>query len=45
MSIYNIFINTAANIAKRLHANHKDKAGVSYFDGHLTAVANQGELG
>jgi len=42
MTNYNIFIIAATNLAKRLHADQKDKAGVSYFDGHLKAVANQG---
>lgn len=39
---YNLFITAAHNLAKRLHANQKDRAGVDYFEGHLTAVSNQG---
>lgn len=39
---YNLFITAAASVAKRLHANQKDKSGAYYFEGHLTAVASQG---
>lgn len=33
-------INATKEIAKKAHAGHKDKAGVDYYTGHLTAVAN-----
>lgn len=42
MTNYNLFITAAASLAKRLHADQKDKSGVDYFEGHLTAVASRG---
>ena len=35
-------VQSAANIASQLHRGQKDKAGVDYFTGHLSAVAKMG---
>ena len=35
-------VQSAADIACLLHKGQKDKAGVDYFTGHLTAVAKMG---
>ena len=35
-------VQSAADIACQLHKGQKDKAGVDYFTGHLTAVAKMG---
>ena len=35
-------VQSAANIASQLHRGQKDKAGVDYFTGHLSAVAKKG---
>lgn len=38
----NLWVNAARELAKRLHAGQKDKAGIDYFEGHLTSVASMG---
>lgn len=35
-------VQSAADIASQLHRGQKDKAGVDYFTGHLSAVAKMG---
>lgn len=35
-------VQCAAELARQLHKGQVDKAGVNYFTGHLTAVANMG---
>ena len=35
-------VQSAADIASQLHRGQKDKAGVEYFTGHLSAVAKMG---
>lgn len=37
-----VWQESAAQIAKRLHLGQKDKAGVPYYEGHLSAVAAKG---
>lgn len=39
MSNENRWIEAAAKVAKRLHEGQQDKAGVDYFEGHLSFVA------
>lgn len=36
------WIEAAARLAKRLHEGQKDKAGIDYFEGHLSFVAQLG---
>lgn len=36
------WIESAGKVAKRLHEGQKDKAGVDYFEGHLSFVASLG---
>jgi (p)ppGpp synthase/HD superfamily hydrolase len=36
-------IEVAINLAKEYHNGQKDKAGVDYFDGHLSFVGNAGD--
>lgn len=38
----NRWIEAAAKVAKRLHEGQQDKAGVDYFEGHLSFVASLG---
>ncbi len=38
----NIWITSAAALAKRLHKGQVDKAGLDYFEGHLSTVASMG---
>ena len=35
-------VQSAADIASQLHRGQKDKAGVDYFTGHLSAIAKMG---
>ena len=37
-----VIVQSAADIACQLHKGQKDKAGVDYFTGHLSAVAKMG---
>ncbi|WP_373841167.1 hypothetical protein [Bacteroides heparinolyticus] len=37
-----VWVESAAQVARRLHLGQVDKAGVPYFDGHLSAVSAQG---
>ncbi len=37
-----VIVQSAADIAYQLHKGQKDKAGVDYFTGHLSAVAKMG---
>ena len=37
-----VIVQSAADIACQLHKGQKDKAGVEYFTGHLSAVAKMG---
>ena len=37
-----VIVQSAADIACQLHKGAKDKAGVDYFTGHLSAVAKMG---
>lgn len=37
-----VWVDSAAQLAQRLHQGQVDKAGKPYFEGHLTAVAWQG---
>ena len=37
-----VVVQSAADIACQLHKGQKDKAGVDYFTGHLSAVAKMG---
>lgn len=37
-----VWVESAAQVARRLHLGQVDKAGVPYFDGHLSAVSSQG---
>lgn len=37
-----VIVQSAADIACQLHKGQKDKAGVDYFIGHLSAVAKMG---
>ena len=37
-----VIVQSAADIAYQLHKGQKDKAGVEYFTGHLSAVAKMG---
>lgn len=37
-----IWVNSASQVAERLHQGQVDKAGVSYYQGHLSAVAALG---
>ena len=39
----NIWIKSSATLAKRLHKDQVDKAGVDYFEGHLCMVASMGK--
>ena len=41
----NIWIKSSATLAKRLHKDQVDKAGVDYFEGHLCMVASMGKRG
>lgn len=38
----NIWITSAAALARRLHKGQVDKAGLDYFEGHLSTVAAMG---
>ena len=38
----NIWITSAAALARRLHKGQVDKAGLDYFEGHLSTVASMG---
>jgi methionine synthase II (cobalamin-independent) len=40
---YDDLINVAIDMAKEYHHGQKDKAGVDYFDGHLSFVGNAGD--
>ena len=40
--VYDDMIEEAANMAKAFHQGQKDKAGVDYFEGHLSYVGNAG---
>jgi hypothetical protein len=40
--VYDDMIEEAANLAKVFHQGQKDKAGIDYFEGHLTYVGNSG---
>jgi hypothetical protein len=40
---YDDLIEVAINLAKEYHKGQKDKAGVDYFDGHLSFVGNAGD--
>lgn len=42
MDILNRWVEAAAKVAKRLHERQQDKAGVDYFEGHLSFVASLG---
>lgn len=42
MQLKRLWIEAARELARNLHAGQRDKAGVDYFSGHLTAVAEQG---
>lgn len=35
----NIWVKASAALAKRLHEDQVDKAGMDYFEGHLCMVA------
>ena len=37
-----VIVQSAADIACQLHKGQKDKAGVDYFTGHLSAVTKMG---
>ena len=39
-----VIVQSAADIACQLHKGQKDKAGVDYFTGHLSAVAKMGNI-
>lgn len=39
---YSETVKAAARLARKLHEGQTDKAGIDYFEGHLTAVANCG---
>ena len=39
----NIWITSAAALARRLHKGQVDKAGRDYFEGHLSMVASMGQ--
>ncbi|MDR1938641.1 MAG: phosphohydrolase [Tannerellaceae bacterium] len=41
--VYDDLVGEAAILAKELHRGQVDKAGVDYFEGHLTAVGNAGD--
>jgi len=41
--VYDDLIEEAAHLAKEFHQGQKDKAGVDYFDGHVTYVGNAGD--
>jgi hypothetical protein len=41
--IYDDIIKKAARLAKVFHQGQKDKAGVDYFEGHLSYVGNAGD--
>lgn len=38
----NIWVKASAALAKRLHKGQVDKAGMDYFEGHLSVVASMG---
>lgn len=38
----NIWVKASATLAKRLHEDQVDKAGMDYFEGHLSVVASMG---
>lgn len=38
----NIWVKASAALAKRLHEDQVDKAGMDYFEGHLSVVASMG---
>lgn len=42
MTEYKRWVDAAARLAQKLHTGQRDKSGVDYFSGHLTAVASQG---
>ena len=42
MDVQQIWVQTAARVAERLHYGQIDKAGVDYFQGHLSTVASLG---
>ena len=43
MNAQDEWIEAAARVAKRLHDGQKDKAGMDYFEGHLSLVASLGD--
>ena len=42
MDVQQIWVQAAARVAERLHYGQIDKAGVDYFQGHLSTVASLG---
>lgn len=42
MDILSRWVEAATRVAKRLHQGQQDKAGVDYFEGHLSFVASLG---
>ena len=42
MDVQQIWVQAAARVAERLHHGQMDKAGVDYFQGHLSTVASLG---
>lgn len=41
--VYDDMIEEAAHLAEEFHQGQKDKAGVDYFEGHLSFVGNAGD--